>query len=277
MKVKQIFNSNRYDNCITVVKCDHRNGGWLMFYYSMLVSKSTEDGTKKLACSCGKNHKDSQDSCVRSKEGHTRCPCAGAGVPCSRDCRCKGCKNKKECQELDGAESHVSCKCGVDKVKKDPKYVACRDGKRKTKCRCVRYKTQCGPNCLCRNCGNCDKSSNSRSLIQRSFKRKRENPSPYKKKSSAEFLASKGRHPSAGPWTTHEKCLLLSCISLIRATAVNPTVENITSLYNNVINSDVRKHTGYPMREKSITQVSRKLAHLGEKQAVLNVLRNSGH
>ena len=132
-------------------------------------------------------------------------------------------------------------------------------------------------NCLCRNCGNCDKSSNSRSLIQRSLKRKRENPSPYKKKSSAEFLASKGRHPSAGPWTTHEKCLLLSCISLIRATAVNPTVENITSLYNNVINSDVRKHTDYPMREKSITQVSKKLAHLGEKQAVLNVLRNSGH
>ena len=61
---------------------------------------------------------DGQDSCVRSKEGHTRCPCAGAGVPCSRDCRCKGCKNKKEGQELDGAESHVSCKCGVDKVKK---------------------------------------------------------------------------------------------------------------------------------------------------------------
>ena len=64
---------------------------------------------------------------------------------------------------------------------------------------------------------------------------------------------------------------------LIRATAVNPTVENITSLYNNVINSDVGKQNGYPMREKNITQVSRKLAHLEEKQAVLNVLGNSGN
>lgn len=248
-----------------------------MFYCSLLVSKLRENENKKLACSCGKNYKDGRDSCVGSTEGHTRRPCAGSGVPCSRDCRCKGCKNKKEYQELDGAESHVSCKCGVDKVKKDPEYVACSDGKRKTKCRCVRYKTQCGPNCLCRNCGNCYKSLNSRSLIQRSLKRKRETPSPYKKKGSAEFLASKGRHPSAGPWTTHEKWLLLSCVSLIRATAVNPTVENITSLYNNVINSDVSKQSGCPMREKSQTQVSRKLAHLEEKQAVLNALGNSGN
>ena len=58
---------------------------------------------------------------------------------------------------------------------------------------------------------------------------------------------------------------------------MNPTVENITSLYNNVINSDVGKQNGYPMREKSITQVSRKLAHLEEKQAVLNVLGNSSN
>lgn len=248
-----------------------------MFYFSLVVSNTTENENKKLACSCGKNNKDGQESCVRSTEGHTHSPCAGSGTPCSRDCRCKGCKNKKEYDELDRAESHVSCKCGVDKVKKDPEYVACSDGTRKTRCPCVRYKTECGPNCMCRNCGNCKKSLDSRSLKQRPLKRKTGNPSPYKKKSSAEFLASKGRHPSAGPWTTHEKCLLLSCLSLLRATAVSPTVENITSLYNNVINSDVSKQSGCPMREKSQTQVSRKLAHLEEKQVVLNALGTTGN
>ena len=55
---------------------------------------------------------------------------------------------------------------------------------------------------------------------------------------------------------------------------MNPALENITSLYNNVINSNVSKQRGYPIREKNRTQVSRKLAHLQEKQAVVHALGN---
>ena len=170
----------------------------------------------------------------------------------------------------------MSCKCGVDKVKSDKEYVACIDGKRKTKCPCVRNETQCGSRCLCKNCGNCDKISvNLQSSTPRSLKRKRDNPSPFKKQCSAEFLASKGIHPSSGPWTTHETCLLLCCASLLRVTAVEPSVQNITLLYNNIINSEVSRRKCYPIREKTLTQVSRKLSHLAEKQTVLHTLGNS--
>ena len=155
--------------------------------------------------------------------------------------------------------------------------MACSDGKRKTKCPCVRNETQCGSHCFCKNCGNCDKSSLNlpSSDSPRSLKRKRDNPSPFKKQCSAEFLASKGIHPSSGPWTTHETCLLLGCASLIRVTAVEPSVQNITMLYNNIINSEVSRRMCYPIREKTLTQVSRKLSHLAEKQVVLHTLGNS--
>ena len=154
--------------------------------------------------------------------------------------------------------------------------MACIDGIRKTKCPCVRNERQGGASCLCKNCGNCGKSSiNLTSSTPTSLKRKRDNPSPFKKQCSAEFLASKGIHPSSGPWTTYETCLLLGCASLIRVTAVEPSVQNITLLYNNIINSEVSRRKCYPIREKTLTQVCRKLSNLAEKQTVLHTLENS--
>ena len=64
----------------------------------------------------------------------------------------------------------------------------------------------------------------------------RRNPSPYKKKNSAEYLADHGTKLAGGPWTTHETCLLFCVISLIGASSVSPTVNSITILYNNVVN-----------------------------------------
>ena len=244
------------------------------FYCSFLVpATSTPNATKKLVCSCGKNNKEGHESCVQDANGRTRCPCIGKGVSCSRDCRCKRCQNKQAYQKPKEAGFSLSCKCKVDKVKSNEEYVACSDGKRKTKCPCVRNETQCGSRCLCKNCGNCGTSSlNLQSLTPRSRKRKRDNPSPFKKQCSAEFLASNGIHPSSGPWTTHETCLLLGCASLISVTAVEPSVQNITLLYNNITTS---RRMCYPIREKTVTQVSRKLSHLAEKQTVLNILGNT--
>lgn len=49
------------------------------------------------------------------------------------------------------------------------------------------------------------------------LKRKRERPSPYKKRKSAEYLSLQGAHPVDGPWTNHETCLLFCVTSLIEA------------------------------------------------------------
>ena len=133
----------------------------LINFYCLILLATASNPTKtpKVLCSCGKNSKDGQESCVQTIVGRTRCPCVTTGISCSRDCRCKGCQNKEE-QELKKITcSSVSCRCGVDKSKTDPKYIACVDGKRKTKCPYVRLKGKCGSQCSCRNCGNCDRNS----------------------------------------------------------------------------------------------------------------------
>ncbi|CAH3172530.1 unnamed protein product, partial [Porites lobata] len=112
-------------------------------------------------------------------DGKTRCPCVEERISCTRDCRCKGCRNK-ESQEL--------CKVTSNSVS-------------------------------CRNCGNCDnKPDKVTDLVKIPAKRKRESPVPFKKRRSAEYLASNSTNPSAGPWTTHETCLLFSTMQLIEAT-----------------------------------------------------------
>ena len=97
------------------------------------------------------------------------------------------------------------------------------------------------------------------------LKRKRESPSPYKKR-SAEYLALQGTHPVDGPWTTHETCLLFCVTSLIGATTVTPSVENITALFNHVTDSKICKDNNYPLRRKKQSHVSTQLKILNEKQ-----------
>ena len=147
-------------------------------------------------------------------KGHSHCPCVTSGHTCLRRCRCKRCEDSTvqaagSSTSEPGYTLDVSCKCGHNKVKKDKKYISCRDGPRKSKCPCLRVSQQCGSKCTCLNCGNSDgrKLNRGNDIIFSSptrLKRKRESPSPYKKRRSFEYLALQGTHPVDGPWTTHE-------------------------------------------------------------------------
>lgn len=148
----------------------------------------------------------------------------------------------------------VSCKCGHNKVKYDNKYISCRDGPRKSKCPCLRVNQECGLECSCFNCGNSNMRKLKRGPTQ--LKRKRERPSPYKKRKSAEYLSLQGAHPVDGPWTNHETCLLFCVTSLIEATIVTPSVQNITALFNYVTDSKICKDNNYALRrKKTVTSV----------------------
>ena len=234
------------------------------FYCSFLVpATSTPNATKKLVCSCGKNNKEAHVSCVQDANGRTRCPCIGKGVSSSRIAAAQGVETSKRTKNPKRPASRYPVNVESTKLNlmKSMWHAATANEK------------QSAPRCLCKNCGNCGTSSlNLQSLTPRSRKRKRDNPSPFKKQCNAEFLASKGIHPSSGPWTTHETRLLLGCASLISITAVEPSVQNITLLYNNITTS---RRMCYPIREKTMTQVSRKRSHLAEKQTVLNILGNT--
>ena len=170
-----------------------------------------------------------------------------------------------------GYTIEVSCKCGHNKVKYDNKYVSCRDGPRKSKCPCLRVNQECGLECSCFNCGNSNmrklKRGNEKTVSSPTqLKRKRERPSPYKKRKSAEYLSLQGAHPVDGPWTNHETCLLFCVTSLIEATIVTPSVENITALFNYVTDSKICKDNNYALRRKKQSQVSAKLKILNEKK-----------
>mgnify|MGYP000415195740 CR=1 FL=1 len=60
---------------------------------------------------------------------------------------------------------------------------------------------------------------------------------------------------------------------LIMAAIVPPTTDNISTLYNNVVKSEVIREMGCNMRTKRQAQVSRKLVLLQDEQAVVYALR----
>lgn len=130
--------------------------------------------TKGKGCSCGKNNTDSRSSCLPG----SRCPCIHKERSCDRDCRCKSCANKAT---ISGRSTRIpaelSCRCGEDSVKSDPKFVACVDGRRRSRCPCLKANQGCNIACACKNCGN-PSGENKKSVISPvKRKRKRESAS----------------------------------------------------------------------------------------------------
>lgn len=227
--------------------------------------------TKK-GCSCGKNaRREEQASCLHSQ---SRCPCVGKGESCTRNCRCKNCNNGKDHDKkvLHQIRNDVSCTCGLNKVKSNKLFVACQDGKRKSKCPCLRARQECSYLCRCTYCGNGKDSNKTTPDSKGTLKRKRTSPSPYKRTRSSEYLKSMKKEPLPGPWTTYETCLLYCTISVISATVVPLSVENIHLLYNCAAENG--KKSGNLIRTKTLSQVSRKLSHLEQKQKIASVLIN---
>ena len=81
------------------------------------------------------------------------------------------------------------------------------------------------------------------------------------------------KEPLPGPWTTSETCLLYCTISLIGATVVPLSVENI--ICYTVQPRMVKKKSGYFNRTKTLPQVSWKLRYLEQKPKRASVLINS--
>lgn len=225
-------------------------------------------------CSCGKNSKrEEQASCLHSER---RCPCVETGELCTRNCRCKSCNNGKD-QEKGVLHRQkikdISCTCGLNKLKSDIMFTACKDGERKSKCPCLHAGQECSSLCRCVHCGNGNDSTIKTTPDSRSkLKRKRNNPSPYKKRRSSEYLKTMNKQPLPGPWTTYETCLLYCTITMISATVVPLSAENIRLLYNCAAEKGIKG--GYLIRTKTLSQVSGKLRCLEEKQNIASVLIN---
>lgn len=224
-------------------------------------------------CSSGKNlGRKKQASCLHSQ---SRCPCVEKGEFCTHNCRCKSCNNGKgeDKDVLPGQRNDVSCTCGINKVKRNKLIVACKDGERKSKCPCLRARQECSYLCRCTYCGNGNDSTNKTTPDSKgTLKWKHTSPSPYKKRRSVEYLKSMNKEPLSGPWTTYDTCLLYYTISVIGATVVPLSVENIQLLYDCA--AEKGKTSGYLIRTKTLSQVSQKLRCLEQKQKIAPVLLN---
>ena len=225
-------------------------------------------------CSCGKNNAGNSVACLRG----SRCSCVQKGHSCNRVCRCKSCGNKDKDKDTESNKekgrsnegvTSISCRCGEVNTKSDPKYVACVDGIRRSRCPCLKANQGCGTACVCKNCGN-PKGKNEKNLASPAGrKRKRESRSPYKRVRSADYLASVNVQPSQKLWTVYEQCLLMSIASFLTSTLVSPSFDNVVQLFNQVANSSICKESKFPIRAKTNLQIVGKLQQLEKKRNVL--------
>ena len=181
-------------------------------------------GHKK--CSCGKNNRSGQRSCLSSNPEHSRCPCVTMGCSCTRDCSYKGCNNNSNNAKEDSSAKNIAdnqdscCRCGRGQARNDSKYVSCSDAKRKSKCPCLEKGRLCTENCLRVNCDNTrgEKRGASNSNTGKVGKRSRTSHGSYKRKRGTEFLSLSHKKPLDGPWNKYETCLLYSTISFMGLT-----------------------------------------------------------
>lgn len=229
---------------------------------------------KKEGCPCGKNNAKNSVACLP----RSRCPCVQKGRSCMRVCRCKSCGNKDQEKDMESntgnggsteGVSKISCRCGEVNVKSDPKYIACVDGIRRSRCPCLKANQGCGIACVCKNCGN-PKGKNKKVVASPvGRKRKRESRSPYQRVCSAEYLASVNVQPSQKLWSVYEQCLLMTIVSFLTSTLVSPSADNVVRLFNQVANSSICKESKFPIRAKNTLQIAGKLQQLEQKRNVL--------
>ena len=132
------------------------------------------------------NDREVQPSCVPNQFG-SRCPCVKIGNLCSRDCRCKGCENIESGNNDTEEDPNITCRCGTSKAKGVSDYVSSTDGRRKSKCPCLRNKQGCGPSCACVNCANIyqQRPQNSHCLSTPPKKRRCTTANTFNRKNSA--------------------------------------------------------------------------------------------
>lgn len=240
-------------------------------------------------CTCGKNinREQTQDQSVHClKNVPTRCPCVTNGNACSRECKCKGCQNKEKTStvQLEQLGKNItSCSCGKAKKKTDPHYKSCVDGLRKSKCSCLKNGLKCSNACDCHNCHNAVTmtSKPTESHEQTFKKRKRVNPSQYKRTKGTQYMESEmAQVPLQGTWTHLETFILVNILSLISTLPFSPTINDIAKLYNYIADYDTKRQRNQDkIRGKSTAQVNGKISNIKKIQetneSLLNITQKS--
>lgn len=162
---------------------------------------------------------------------------------------------------------NLKCRCGERMAKKSSNYIACKDGKKKSRCPCLGYGQGCSSSCECVGCQNVHGARSGSSTIPSGVKRKR-SPGIYKREKGYKYLSSAGTPQAQGPWTNYESVLLSSVMKLISLTDVSPSTENYSKLFNFVVGSNLKQHMHSTPSSKTATQIAAKLAHSGKKREV---------
>ncbi|CAB3996206.1 Hypothetical predicted protein [Paramuricea clavata] len=197
------------------------------------------------------------------------------------ECKCKGCQNKEKITTVQSTSNVISCSCGKGKKKSDPLYKSCTDGVRKSKCRCLKNGWKCTSACECYNCHNQTKELPvpTQNDETKSGKRKRVNPSPYKRAKSKEYLKKEmGHEPLQGSWTHFETFVLVSILSLLSTLPLSPSINDIAKLYNFIADYDKKwqknEHRA-KIRAKSTAQMSGKVSNIQDIQEINESLQQT--
>ena len=173
----------------------------------------------------------------------------------------------------------ISCSCGKAKKKSDPQYKACIDGVRKSKCTCLKYGWKCSNACDCYNCYNGETKPPTQAQCSGEAirKRKRVNPSPYKRVKGTQYLENKMSYiPLQGSWTHIETLVLVNILSLLSTFSLSPSINDTTKLYNFIADYEKTRcnttETKPRIRTKSGSQVSGKILHIQEIQEINEAL-----
>ena len=207
---------------------------------------------RSLICHCGRHAKSRMHGfCIPDAIG--RCPCVRQRRQCTKRCRFFNCRNN--------ARTPDGCRCGVGERNIRS---ACTDvpGQRRSKCPCYTSGSSCSAEkCKCKGCGN---SFGKRTAGKKDVKKERStkctsSPSPLKRKRTMDFLKESNSFISLGSWTNIETCLLDAVESFLHCTCFLPTKENLTHLYNYVVNSRFARQHQLHVSEKTKKQVEGKL------------------
>ena len=77
---------------------------------------------------------------------------------------------------------------------------------------------------------------------------------------------------NAGPWTNYESILLVNTIKILSLTTITPSAENISILFNFVVESIQAKSSPFSPSGKTTSQISAKKEFLvGNKQLKMPV------
>ena len=151
---------------------------------------------------------------------------------------------------------HLTCSCGKNDKEDKPH---CQEIKCKYTtvicCACLKSKRACSEYCRCKNCGN-ELGRRVVHEVQQRKKRKHE-WQMFRHLSSIEFADGKQEHLSAGPLTIMEFFVQENVLVYCEEEAIEPTPENISLLYRQILASTIVSSLALPLSQKNEKDISK--------------------